>query len=92
MEKNNNKPEVKNKQPKKRGKLGTFFSEAFSEMKKVDWPKFATVLKTTLIVLGVVAAFLVVMFVFDMVLAIGNDALLLKDIDPIGMITGALKR
>ena len=50
---NNNTKEVK--KPKRKSKIATFFKEAFSELKKVSWPSFKTVLKTTLVVLGVVA-------------------------------------
>ncbi len=82
MDKNeNSKTEVK-KPPKKRGKIASFFKEAFSELKKVSWPSFSTVFKTTLIVLGVVVVFLVVLLAFDLVLSVGHDALLLKDINP----------
>lgn len=91
MDKNNNKAEVK-KQPKKRGKIATFFKEAFSELKKVSWPTFSNVFKTTLVVLGVVAVFLVVLFAFDMLLGVAHDALLLKDIDPLSKVIGAIIR
>ncbi len=77
MEKDNNtnpKGEVK-KAPKKKGKIATFFKEAFSELKKVSWPNFSTVLKTTLVVLGVVAVFLVVLLAFDTVLGLAHDNL-----------------
>lgn len=87
MEKNN-KPETK--KTKKRGKIATFFKEAFSELKKVSWPTFSTVFKTTLVVLGVVVVFLVVLFAFDMLLGVAHDGLLLKDIDPISKIIGAI--
>ncbi|MCH5163775.1 MAG: preprotein translocase subunit SecE [Clostridiales bacterium] len=90
MEKNNNsKGEVK-KQPKRKSKIAAFFKEAFSELKKVSWPTFKTVLKTTLVVLGVVAIFVVVLFAFDMLLGVGHDGLLLKDIDPLGKVIGAI--
>lgn len=77
MDKNNNSKEavVKNK-PKRKSKLGTFFKEAFSELKKVSWPSFKTVLKNTLVVLGVVVVFLLVLLGFDSLLGWGHSALL----------------
>ncbi len=75
MEKNNNPKEAK-KAPKKKSKIATFFKEAFSELKKVSWPNFSSVLKTTLVVLGVVSVFLVVLLAFDTVLGIGHNALI----------------
>ena len=76
MDKNNNSKEVAKKQPKKKSRIGSFFKEAFSELKKVSWPTFATVIKTTLVVLAVVVIFLVVLFAFDTLLGLGHDALL----------------
>jgi preprotein translocase SecE subunit len=40
--------------------------ETSSELKKVTWPKFTTVLKQTGVVLAVTAAFLLVVFGIDM--------------------------
>ena len=92
MDKNKDtKNEKAKKAPKKKSRIATFFKEAFSELKKVSWPSFSTVVKTTLVVLGVVAVFLVVLFAFDMLLGVGHDGLLLKDIDPLGKFIGALK-
>ena len=80
MDKNKNtkgeKGEVKSKKPRKKSKLITFFKEAFSELKKVSWPNFSTVFKTTLVVLGMVAVFVVVLFVFDFSLEMGHGVLL----------------
>ncbi len=76
MDKNNNPKDVTKKKPKRKSKLGTFFKEAFSELKKVSWPSFKTVLKNTLVVLGVVAVFLVVLLGFDLLLGFGHDNLL----------------
>lgn len=75
MDKNANSKDVK-KKPKRKSRLGTFFKEAFSELKKVSWPNFKTVLKNTLVVLGVVAVFLVVLLGFDLLLGLGHDQLL----------------
>lgn len=41
-------------------RFGRKVKEIFSELKKVTWPSFGKVLKTTAVVLGVVAIFLVV--------------------------------
>ena len=49
---------------KKRGKI----KETFSELKKVTWPSFASVVKQTGIVLAVVVVFLVVLMGFDALL------------------------
>ena len=55
--------------PKKEKKSrGRFFKETFSELKKVTWPSFSTVLKQTGIVLGVVLVFLLVLMGFDALL------------------------
>lgn len=78
MDKNNNSKDVAKKKPKRKSRIGTFFREAFSELKKVSWPSFKTVLKNTLVVLGVVVVFLVVLLGFDLLLGWGHDALLLK--------------
>ena len=40
--------------------MGAKIKETFSELKRVTWPKFGTVLKTTGVVLVIVLAFLVV--------------------------------
>ena len=41
-------------------RVGAKCKETFSELKRVTWPKFTTVLKTTGVVLVVVLAFLIV--------------------------------
>ena len=59
------------KTKKKDGKPGFFkrvgskIKDVFSELKKVNWPTFAKVVKKTGIVLAVVLCFLVVIFAFD---------------------------
>lgn len=57
-------------------RIGNYFKESFSELKKVSWPTFGTVVKTTLMVLAVVAVFLVLLFVFDLVLKEGYKAMM----------------
>ena len=46
-------------------RLGSFFVKSWSELKKVSWPNFKTVLKNTGIVLVVVLFFAVIIGVFD---------------------------
>ena len=53
---------VKDKKPSKMAKR---LKETSSELKKVTWPKFKTVLKQTGVVLAVTAAFLLVVFGID---------------------------
>ncbi len=50
---------------KKKSKLGSFFVKSWSELKKVSWPNFKTVMKNTGIVLLVVLFFGVIIFGFD---------------------------
>ena len=47
-------------------RLGSFFVKSWSELKKVSWPDFKTVLKNTGIVLLVVLFFAVIIFGVDM--------------------------
>ncbi len=54
-----NATKTKNKKPNWFRRVGAKFKETFSELKRVTWPKFPTVLKTTGVVLVIVAAFLV---------------------------------
>ena len=54
--------------PKEKKKRGRFFKETFSELKKVPWPSFGTVVKQTGIVLSVVLVFLLVLMGFDALL------------------------
>ncbi len=63
-----NATKSKNKQPGRLRRFGAKFKEVISELKRVTWPAFPTVLKTT----GVV---LVIVFVFLLVVT-GVDALL----------------
>ena len=55
----------KAKKPNIFRRLGSFFVKSWSELKKVSWPSFKTVLKNTGIVLLVVLFFAVVIGVFD---------------------------
>ena len=55
----------KNKKPGFFKRLGMKLKDVFSELKKVNWPTFAKVVKKTGIVLAVVLCFLVVIFAFD---------------------------
>jgi preprotein translocase subunit SecE len=63
------------KEGKPRGRFGRKIREVFSELKKVTWPTFKTVVKQTSVVLVVVAAFLVVIFGVDSLLSLGLGAL-----------------
>ena len=60
-----NATKSKNKKPNWFRRVGAKFKETFSELKRVTWPKFTTVLKTTGVVLVVVAAFLAVVTAVD---------------------------
>ena len=59
----------KAKRPNLFKRLGSFFVKSWSELKKVSWPNFKTVLKNLGIVLLVVLAFSVVILLADMVFA-----------------------
>ncbi len=65
---NNNK--VKGKKPNIFKRMGAKFKEVFSELKRVTWPSFGTVVKTTGVVLVIVAAFLVVVSGVDSLLGL----------------------
>jgi preprotein translocase subunit SecE len=60
-----NATKSKNKKPNWFRRVGAKFKETFSELKRVTWPKFPTVLKTTGVVLVVVVAFLAIVTGFD---------------------------
>jgi preprotein translocase subunit SecE len=60
-----NATKSKNKKPNWFKRVGAKFKETFSELKKVTWPKFSTVLKTTGLVLVIVTAFLAVVTGID---------------------------
>lgn len=63
-----NATKSKNKKPNWFRRVGAKFKETFSEIKRVTWPSFTTVLKTTGVVLVVVAAFLAVVTGVDALL------------------------
>ena len=64
-----NATKTKNKKPNWFRRAGAKIKETFSELKRVTWPKFPTVLKTTGVVLVIVAAFLVVVTAGDWILS-----------------------
>ncbi len=63
-----NATKTKNKKPNWFRRVGAKFKETFSELKRVTWPKFSTVVKTTGVVLVIVAAFLVATTGVDLLL------------------------
>lgn len=65
MAKNNNNTAVKGEAPKKKRGIGRWFKELFSELKKVSWPSFLTVVKQTGVVLLVTLFFLLVLMSVD---------------------------
>ena len=79
------KSEVKNKENKKVNKskksnadkrgLGKRIKETTSELKKVSWPTFGKVVKSTLVVLVVVIFFTIVLFGIDYLLKFPFDLL-----------------
>ena len=60
-----NATKTKNKKPNWFRRAGAKIKETFSELKRVTWPKLPVVLKTTGVVLVIVAAFLVVVTAVD---------------------------
>ncbi len=60
-----NATKAKNKKPNWFKRVGAKLKETFSEIKRVTWPKFPTVLKTTGVVLVVVTAFLLIIMGVD---------------------------
>lgn len=73
---NNNNSAVKGEAPKKKRGIGRWFKEVFSELKKVTWPSFATVVKQTGVVLLVTLFFLLVLMGMDAVLGKLYDLLI----------------
>lgn len=64
------KEEIKKSQPKKKKdnifkRIGRKFKEVFSELKKVSWPDFKTIVKQTSLVLGIVLLFLIIITLMD---------------------------
>ena len=66
--KSTNATKAKNKKPSWFRRVGAKFKETFSELKRVTWPTFPTVLKTTGVVLVIVIAFLAVVTGVDALL------------------------
>ena len=64
-----NATKTKNKKPSWFRRVGAKIKETFSELKRVTWPKLPDVLKTTGVVLVIVAVFLVVVTAVDLGLA-----------------------
>ena len=64
-----NATKTKNKKPNWVRRVGAKIKEVFSELKRVTWPTFPTVLKTTGVVLVIVFVFLVVVTGVDFGLA-----------------------
>lgn len=64
-----NATKTKNKKPNWFRRVGAKIKEGFSELKRVTWPTFPTVLKTTGVVLVIVFVFLVVVTGVDFGLA-----------------------
>jgi preprotein translocase subunit SecE len=60
-----NKEKTKNKKPNFFKRMAAKFKEVFSELKRVTWPSFFKVVKTTGLVLVIVFAFLVVVTGID---------------------------
>ena len=58
----------KNQKPNWFRRVGAKLKETFSEIKRVTWPKFPTVLKTTGVVLVIVFAFLLIVTGVDALL------------------------
>lgn len=65
----NEKKKDKKKKEKKPSKLGRKVKETTSELKKVTWPTFPSVVKKTGVVLAVVLIFAVVLFGIDRLLS-----------------------
>ena len=73
----NSQPDKKKKKKAKgSGKIGKWFREMRSELKKVVWPTPKQVFKNTMIVLACVLVVGVFVFVFDKVSSTGIQALI----------------
>ena len=60
-----NATKSKNKKPSLFRRIGAKLKETFSELKRVTWPKFPKVVKTTGLVLVIVFAFLAIVTGID---------------------------
>lgn len=65
-----NATKTKNKKPNWFRRVGAKIKEVFSELKRVTWPTFPTVLKTTGVVLVIVFVFLAVVTGVDALLGL----------------------
>ena len=65
----NNATKNKKQKPNWFKRAGAKIKETFSEIKRVTWPKFGTVVKTTGVVLVIVLAFLIIVSAVDLGLA-----------------------
>ena len=70
-----NASKTKNQKPSWFRRVGAKIKETFSEVKRVSWPSFLTVRKTTGVVLVVVAAFLAIITGVDALLGLLFDSL-----------------
>ncbi len=61
-----NASKTNKKKPNWFRRVGAKIKETFSELKRVTWPKFPTVVKTTGVVLVIVAAFLIAVTGIDL--------------------------
>ena len=57
-------------------RIGKYFREAKSEFKKIVWPSFKSVTNNTLVVMVVVAIVGVFIWILDLLLRVGLDAIL----------------
>ena len=48
-------------------RIGNFFSSAYSELRKVNWPTRKQLMNHTWVVIGICAIFTAIVFVFDMI-------------------------
>lgn len=69
VEENNEKSD-NSKKAKKENKIVKSIKGAFSELKKVTWLNFRSVVKQTIVVLSVTAVFLVLIFGIDQLLSL----------------------
>lgn len=77
--KQNLKRKPVSKKTSKKGKtssVGSFFKGVVLEFKKVNWPTGPQLLQHTLVVVGIVALFAVVIYAFDVVLGYAKGLLM----------------
>jgi len=55
---------------KEKKSVGRKFKETSSELKKISWPSFGTVVKKTLVVIGMVIFFTIVLWGIDYLLGL----------------------